>query len=616
MGTMTHRRRALVVLTALALVAAVPVATPSEAVEAFPGCSGVAEHPGGDWPSYGHDLSNTRHQPAEATIGTDNVADLESTWVFETPGGGVYNNTPLVADGCIYLAASDGWVSALNADTAEVVWEEKLDVSPEAFGGGIVGSPAISGDDLLVIVNQEGSPYVTSLSRVDGTENWTTVLDDQPFASTNASVVVHDGLVLAGFSGNAGPGTEERGGFVILDATTGDEIEKTFVITDEEFDQGYAGAGVWSTAAVDTDTGYAYAGTSNPHSSRLEAERANSIIKIDLDPTRGTFGEIVDHYKGRPDTYVEGLADQPVCETAPEVYYIDRFSATCLQIDLDFGASPNLWTDPTTGQTVVGDLQKAGVYHAVDTETMDGLWETIVGVPCLACNAASAAYSNGSVFTAAGPPGQIFSLEDASGLPQWAGHLTGPTSYNSVSSANGVVYTSDSAGTLNAFDAETGVLLVKRNLSDDTGTNMFTATSSSGVTIARNTVYVAHGAFTIAYQPAGDDGGGLPGVPELPGAPEVPELPDAELPARVVAGPGSVATTYTTPVMVMQQGQTLSFTNGDVAPHDIDSPAWGDTPLIGLGESYQVQGTSDLSPGQYGFFCSIHPNMFGTLVVQ
>ena len=59
-----------------------------------------------------------------------------------------------------------------------------------------------------------------------------------------------------------------------------------------------------------------------------------------------------------------GLSQAPTCTTlsasgAPlEVIHIG-----CGQLNLDFGATPNLFTD-ASGQPLVGDLQKAGVYHA------------------------------------------------------------------------------------------------------------------------------------------------------------------------------------------------------------------------------------------------------------
>ena len=65
----------------------------------------------------------------------------------------MFNNTPIVADGCVYLADTDGVVSAHNADTGEQLWAADLETEPAAFGGGLVSTPAIDGDLVFVIVN-------------------------------------------------------------------------------------------------------------------------------------------------------------------------------------------------------------------------------------------------------------------------------------------------------------------------------------------------------------------------------------------------------------------------------------------------------------------------------
>jgi outer membrane protein assembly factor BamB len=500
-------------------------------------------------------------------------------------------------------------VSAHNADTGEQLWATDLETEPAAFGGGLVATPAVDGALLFVIVNQLGSPYLAALDRTTGAmaPGWPITLDDQPNAMSNSSPVVFDGLVFAGFSGDAGPGEHERGGYVLIDIATRQVVAKHFVIPDADFAAGYAGAGIWSTPAVDLAAGYAYVGTSNPHSPQLEHARANSILKIDVDRDRpATFGTVVDHYKGLPDTYLPGLADQPVCDTYPGAYYLDRFSASCVQVDLDFGASPTLFE--SGGHQRLGDLQKSGVFHTVDPATMDPLWTRVVGVPCLACNAASPAAAGGDVYTAAGPPGQLFRLGGADGTPRWAGPVNGVTTYNPVTVANGIVYTVDGAGFLNGFEAGTGLPVLKRNLALDTGTFMGSASTSSGIAIARNTIYVAAVDHVIALKLGGAGGPGLPPPPEVPGGPSGG--------TPIVSGPGAFLTSYATPVATVRQGGSVTYYNLDAAQHDVLSvDGLFGTPLIGAAQQAPVAGVEALAPGDYGFYCSLHANMQGTLTV-
>ena len=105
-------------------------------------------------------------------------------------------------------------------------------------------------------------------------------------------------------------------------------------------------------------------------------------------------------------------------------------------------------------------------------------------------------------------------------------------------------------------------------------------------------------------------------MPGLPDPPPVPGLPGGGG-GQIVAGPGAVVTTYATPVVTISQGSSATFTNLDVAQHDVISDdGLFTTPLISLGESTPVTGVETLSPGSYGFYCSLHRNMTGTLVVS
>ena len=473
------------------------LAAPASA-QAAPCGAGAQGHSRGEWPTYGHDLNNSRTQPAERSIGPDNVGSLEAAWVLDTKGA--INSTPIVTGGCLFIGSSDGTLHALDADSGKPIWSTELPVKKPAFGGGLVGSPAVTRDSVLVAINEEGAPYLASLDRATGAERWRTTIDSQSQSGVNASVVVHDGLAFVGFFGYAAPGKVERGGFVLIDARTGELVKRTYTIDDASFAQGFAGAGIWSTPAIDTAADLAYVGTSNPHDPQREYEMANSLIKIDLRRNSPTFGQILDSYKGRPDSYVEGGADQPACETAPDVYYVPPFSATCVQLDLDFGASPSLFVD-AAGNQRLGDLAKSGDYHVVDPKGMVGVWRQTVGVPCFACNAASPAAANGTVFTAAGPPGQLYALDGATGAVKGAGALTGPSTYNAVSTANGLVYAVDSGGFLNVYDADNNMLQVeKRELAVDTGESMTSAATSSGVAIARGSLFVAAASHVIALR--------------------------------------------------------------------------------------------------------------------
>lgn len=511
-----------------------------------PGCASPTG--GGEWPSYGGDLANTRSQPLENTINTTNVDRLANAWKFRStqapPAGGLnpggsFSSTPIVADGCVYIGSSQGsqggWVYALNAQTGGLVWHTRIGAVvgvPTTFlGGAIVGSPAVyhepSGKGhVVVLISQKGSPRAVLLNQDTGAIEWdivvdgawpdTRIVDGRPrdaegkVTFINASAVVYRDLLFVGISGQEDQ-VFPRGGFVILRMPDGAQapqiVKTTFTIDDAEFAAGHRGASVWATTAVDTETGFAFVGTGNPASKKQESRSSNAILKVDMRETlpggaaNPDFGEVVGGYKGNVDQYYPGLDQQPLCDILGETIIYVAWSVTCLQLDLDFGASPNLFED-ALGRTVVGELQKSGVYHAVYTDRMQAAWSATMGLPCFACNASSTATDGTHVFGVGVPPGQMVSLGVDRGRLNWVAPVADGVHYQSVSHAFGVAYTIDQYGFLLGFEAtgQTGGRpLLRWPLQADTGVVM-ASVNSNGIAIARNTVYAAAGEFVLAYR--------------------------------------------------------------------------------------------------------------------
>jgi len=471
-----------------------------------------------EWPTFGRDLANSRTQQHAGTISPATTPTLQPVWSFSSgAAANVFsdlNGTPIVSGGCVYLNTAGGDVVALDARDGDVLWRHHVALDPgtvAGLGGTFVSSPAVTPDAVLSLVNQVGAPYVLALSRTPAANGEPRVLwRSEPIVEgdgyyTNATAVVTNGLLLAGFSPAEGD-PDERGGIAIFDAGTGRLLTRVYSIPQAAFDKGYAGGGIWTAPAVDAEHGYAYAGTSNPYSKKIEHENTNAILKIDVDPTRATFGEVVGSYKGLIEQYDPALrqAADPLCEAAgedPNLQLVVGDSAPCLQLDLDFGAPPNLFRD-STGRLLVGDLQKAGVYHAADAGSMQPAWKTVVGGSCPACNAAAWASHGTAVVGASSPGGAMLSLARDNGSVTWASPIADGTHYQSTSVAGGVVFTVDNAGNLLAWDEASGVPLLRRPVAVDAGDSAV-GVSSSGVAIASGMVIVAAGNDVVAYAPMG-----------------------------------------------------------------------------------------------------------------
>ena len=691
MVALTTRRGALLVLVVLG--ALLPAAAPAAAAP-MPGCADP-DVQGGEWRSYGGDFSNTRTQPREKTIAPADVPLLTPAFTFSTADAeveGDFTGTPVVADGCIYVATNRGWALAINADDGKLVWKTKFPqggtannsvaVAPRACGKTVkykkkVVKRRVKGkirrkvkrvrvaktkycptvfvgatrtrEDAEEEPGQGGDagptigPYAIAFDQATGKVAWfTPPLDTQNGADLYASPVVFDGVLMLGISGGAAELGDEsdrhafQGAMTFTDAGTGRLLKKTWTIhPPNQPEDNFAGATIWSTPAVDTEKKVAYVGTGNPFKPQAEHQYANAVVKYDLSRKSKRFGEIVGHYKGTIDEYVPGLSELP-CYDFPNnnpPYYPQGIGA-CGDIDLDFGAAPNLWKGPD-GRTMVGAGQKSGVYHAFDGETMKPEWTQIVGPPTAVGGiVGSTAHDGSSVFGPVTVPGYLWSVGADAGQHRWFAPVGDGAHWgNPVAVANGVVYTLDLYGFLNAYDARNGALLAKKHLAVG-GSGSPASLSWGGVSIARNTIYANTGigslseGHIVAYRPGapqdsaedvidtvGGGGGGGGGGGE-----------GGSVPAggAIVAVPGSTYTTYATPVMVTQVGGPLNFMNFDLPQHDVIADEKGpdgrplfQSKLSGLGEVAPIEGLDRVKSGQtYGFFCSLHPGMRGSLIVR
>ncbi|MCA1726625.1 MAG: PQQ-binding-like beta-propeller repeat protein, partial [Actinobacteria bacterium] len=497
---MIRSMRRVALLAAVALVAVLPASTPATAEGsakaakrvAIKGCA-VARHAGGEWRSYGHDLANTRAQPMERTITPTNAPLLAPVWTFsstEAGGEGDFTGTPVIADGCLFAGSNDGWVFALNADTGAVVWKTHLtgEDTPggRSGGGGVNASVAVEAGRVYVNVSSISAPYMAALSEATGKILWIRTIDKQVGADVYDSPVYFDGMIFAGWSGGSAELGDEadrhrfQGGFVLLDAATGKVLRKTYTIRPPDKDENnpkdeFAGGAVWATPAIDPASKFAYVGGGNPFRPEAEHPHTNAILKIDLNRRSRTFGKIVDSYKGTPDEYIPGFSELP-CFAFPNNLGGAAYPqgvGSCGDIDMDFGASANLFRDPS-GRLLVGEGQKSGIYHVVDARTMDRVWTSLVGPPSQVGGiVGSTAIDGQNVYGPITVGGYVWSIGREAGTPRWVAPTLDAAHWgNPVSTAGGVVYTVDLKGFLDAFDASTGVPLLHRPLPLQSSTDL------------------------------------------------------------------------------------------------------------------------------------------------
>ena len=404
------------------------------------------------WSSYGKDVANSRNG-GKAAPSPSQVPALGVAWSFHS-GWGDFLGTPAVAGGLVVAGTFDGHVVALDSKTGKLRWHYDA-------GQPINASVAISGGRVFAPVAQPHRPRIVALRLKDGRKLWDAPVDTQRDSDVYGSPIVWKGAVYQGISALYGeltdPKVHVRGNVVALNTKSGKVRWRTYTVPPN-----HDGGAVWSSPALDVQTGRLYVGTGNAYHAPA-APTTDSVLALDA-----RTGVIVAHRQTTAgDTWnaTEGVASGP---------------------DHDFGASPNLFTGPG-GRKLVGDGQKSGTYWAFDRRTLKPVWNTTVGGGSEVGGILGSTATDGKRIYG---PNTIAGEEWALGVDgsrAWVSTTGGPIKWSATAVANGVVYSTDTNGFLNAHEAGSGLLLAHIPLG---------APSWGGVAVAGGTVFAAIGSET------------------------------------------------------------------------------------------------------------------------
>ncbi|MFL5895001.1 MAG: PQQ-binding-like beta-propeller repeat protein [Thermoleophilaceae bacterium] len=441
--------------------------------------SAVPERIGpGEWPVYGHDLSNTRDGgPAGPKPG--DLFNLGVAWTFYSSHGD-FTGTPVVAGGVLAVGSNTGRVFAIDASTGKQIWHRDV-------GAPVNGTLAIDHGELIVPVAKPGAPFVAAFALDDGDRLWTTQISDQKDSDTYGSPTVWDGKVFIGTSAEYGETSDAnvnaRGTVVALDEKSGALLWRTFTVG-----EGHDGGSVWSTPAIDPQAKRLYVGTGNAYHEPAD-DNVDSVLVLDTGS-----GRILDAFHGYPG---------------------DVWNATSNMTagpDYDFGASPQLIQAPD-GRKLVGAGQKSAMYWALDATTLKPVWSTMTGPPTPGVGGivGSTAYDGSRIYGPNTSDGETWAL-DRGGSLNWVS-ADAPAHFDATSVANGVVYANDLSGYLVARDAATGLVLGKFPLGNPSWGGVAVAGGSvfTSVGLGSGTGYIV--SFRVNHpgaKPADDDGEGAP----------------------------------------------------------------------------------------------------------
>ena len=333
---------------------------------------------GPSWSGWGQNTSNTRYQSAAGLAAAD-VPKLKVKWAFAFPGDLQSYSQTTIAGGRIFVGSWGGKVYSLNASTGCIHWF--FDAGAGVRSAVSLGEIQTAGGRRWAAFFGDQAGNAHAVDATTGAQIWKTHVDDFPVARVSGSPTLYDGKlyvpVASGEEASGAVPTYEcckfRGSIVALDAATGKQVWKTYMIAEEPRPTkknavgaqlwGPSGAPVWATPAIDPAKRALYVTTGNNYSDP-GSPMSDAFVAMDLET-----GRILWHKQMTPnDAYTAAcrLPDKTNC-------------ADSNGPDWDFGASPMLVTLPG-GRRLVLAGQKSGIVHALDPDK-DGevVWQTRVG---------------------------------------------------------------------------------------------------------------------------------------------------------------------------------------------------------------------------------------------
>ena len=319
------------------------------------------------WNGWGVDTGNSRFQPADmAGITADQISHLKLKWAFAFPLAQAAYSQPVVAGGRVFVGSQNGAVYSLDAATGCTNWVYQA--SPAGVRSAVsIGPRSSSGGFAAYFGDMEGQ--VHAVDALTGQALWKVKVDNHPRARITGAVQLYEGrLYVPVASGEEGPAANpkyecctSRGSLLALDAQTGKQLWKTYVIPSAPRRTrkkasgtqlwGPSGGGVWSAPTIDPKRRLVYIATGNQFSDPEEGF-TDSVVAIAIASGKIAWGRKL--LKG--DLWNIGCisSDKDGC---PKVE----------GPDFDFGSSAILHT-LSSGHQVLLAGQKSGVLHILDPD--------------------------------------------------------------------------------------------------------------------------------------------------------------------------------------------------------------------------------------------------------
>lgn len=461
------------------------------------------------WLTVYGDYSGQRHSPL-TQITPANASQLTPKWTFQTGVIGNFEATPIVVDGIMYVTGTLNNAWALDAKTGRQIWAYRrtLPSGLKVCCGPVNRGFAIYGDRLFMTTLDA---HLVALEAKTGKVIWDIAVADYNlgYASTPAPLVVNGNLIV----GIAGGEYANRGFLDAYDPATGKQIWRFWTVPakgekgsetwpEDVLERG--GAPTWVTGTYDPEMNLIFWGTGNPNPDWDGDSRAGDNLYsgslLALDPDKGTLKW---HYQFTPhDTHdwdanqVPVLADLRIGGQVQKVvmqanrngffYVLDR--ATGKVILAKPFANQNWATGigpdgrpqeipghaPTEEGTVTcPDWYGATNFMSPSYDAGRGLFFLTVRETCARFIKRATPDANvgdrtmgGNVQPVSDPPrrGALRAIDPTTGERKWSVDYDAPGWAGVTSTAGGVVFSADHAGTFMAVDSTSGRVLYQYGL--------------------------------------------------------------------------------------------------------------------------------------------------------
>ena len=429
------------------------------------------------WNGWGNDFMNTRFQPAQvAGLAADQVPRLKLKWAFGFPNGVQAHGQPAIVAGRVFVGSDISYIYSLDAGTGCVYWSYQAQTGVRTAI--VVGPVKGQGSAKYAAYFGDGRANVYAVNAQTGELLWKVQADDIVSAHITAAPTLYEGRLYVPISGGEEaisidphyPCCRFRGSVVALDANTGRQIWKTYVIPEPAKPTkknslgtqlyGPAGAAIWGSPTIDAKRHAIYVGTGDAYTEPA-AKTSDAIIALGMKTGKmmWTFQDT------KNDAWMLGCGPRNQSESCPKD----------LGPDWDYAASPILRTLPNGKQILVVAAKSGNVFGLDPDKKGAPVWKT--GLAEKRPGASGLIVFGGtadgqSAYYGLNQVGGVVALGLATGERKWFTPLTPadtpgepprPGQSAATTSIPGVVFSGAWDGMLRAFSTEDGRLIWEYN---------------------------------------------------------------------------------------------------------------------------------------------------------